>query len=136
MGSKKHPLQNRTNVRIKGGGVKGLLNNVKKNCTFLKCRLPLSISPIFPSGISIVLSVSPIFPVAGSLEETPFSLHWHSFYHISFLDFKSGQKCENLSSSVEEMAVQLSFKELVRNVELWPLIGSLTASDPFVFGKI
>ena len=27
---KKHPLQNRTNVQIKGGGVKGLLNNVKK----------------------------------------------------------------------------------------------------------
>ena len=25
----------------KGGGVKGLLNNVKKNCTFLSCRLPL-----------------------------------------------------------------------------------------------
>ena len=25
----------------KGGGVKGLLNNVKKNCTFLKGRLPL-----------------------------------------------------------------------------------------------
>ena len=24
----------------KGGGVKGLLNNVKKNCTFLSCRLP------------------------------------------------------------------------------------------------
>ena len=34
---KKHPLQNRTNVQIKGGGgAKGLLNNVKKNCTFLK----------------------------------------------------------------------------------------------------
>ena len=26
----------------KGGGVKGLLNNVKKNCTFLKERLPQS----------------------------------------------------------------------------------------------
>ena len=38
----KHPLQNRTNVQIKGGGVKGLLNNVKKNCTFLTWRLPLS----------------------------------------------------------------------------------------------
>ena len=38
---KKHPLQNRTNVQIKGGGVKGLLNNVKKNCTFLKGGLPL-----------------------------------------------------------------------------------------------
>ena len=37
---KKHPLQNRTNVQIKGGGVKGLLNNVKKNCTFLKWWLP------------------------------------------------------------------------------------------------
>ena len=37
---KKYPPQNRTNVQIKGGGVKGLLNNVKKNCTFLKCRLP------------------------------------------------------------------------------------------------
>ena len=37
---KKHPLQNRTNVQIKGGGVKGLLNNVKKNCTFLKGWLP------------------------------------------------------------------------------------------------
>ena len=38
---KKRPLQNRTNVQIKGGGVKGLLNNVKKNCTFLKWGLPL-----------------------------------------------------------------------------------------------
>merc|ERR1711973_941902 len=37
----KHPLQNRTNVQIKGGGVKGLLNNVQKNCTFLKGWLPL-----------------------------------------------------------------------------------------------
>ena len=37
---KKHPLQNRTNVQIKGGGVKGLLNNVQKNCTFLKRWLP------------------------------------------------------------------------------------------------
>ena len=32
---KKHPLQNRTNVQTKGRGVKGHLNNVKKNCTFL-----------------------------------------------------------------------------------------------------
>ena len=31
---KKHPLQNRTNVQIKGGGVKGLLNNVKKKLHF------------------------------------------------------------------------------------------------------
>ena len=40
---KKHPLQNRTNVQIKGGagGVKGLLNNVKKKCTFLARTLPL-----------------------------------------------------------------------------------------------
>ena len=42
---KKHPLQNRTNVQIKGGGVKGLLNNVKKNCTFLKGWLPLVTNP-------------------------------------------------------------------------------------------
>ena len=40
---KKHPLQNRTNVQIKGGGFKGLLNNVQKNCTFLKRGLPLVI---------------------------------------------------------------------------------------------
>ena len=38
---KKHPLQNRTNVQTKEGGVKGLLNNVKKNCTFLNGWLPL-----------------------------------------------------------------------------------------------
>ena len=39
---KKHPLQNRTNVQIKGGGgIKGLLNNVQKNCTFLKGWHPL-----------------------------------------------------------------------------------------------
>ena len=38
---KKHPLQNRTNVQIKGGGVKGLLNNVQKNCTFLTGGHPL-----------------------------------------------------------------------------------------------
>ena len=31
-------------VQTKGGGVKGLLNNVKKNCTFLSCRLPLHAS--------------------------------------------------------------------------------------------
>ena len=31
---KKHPLQNRTNVQIKGGGVKGLLNNVQKTALF------------------------------------------------------------------------------------------------------
>ena len=38
---KKHPLQNRTNVQIKGGGgAKGFLNNVQKNCTFLKGWLP------------------------------------------------------------------------------------------------
>ena len=39
----KHPLQNRTNVQTKGGGegVKGLLNNVQKNCTFLNGWLPL-----------------------------------------------------------------------------------------------
>ena len=43
---KKHPLQNRTNVQIKGGGVKGLLNNVKKNCTFLKGGLPLEEGPL------------------------------------------------------------------------------------------
>ena len=33
---KKYPPQNRTNFQKKGGGVKGLLNNVQKNCTFLK----------------------------------------------------------------------------------------------------
>ena len=39
---KKHPLQNRTNVQIKGGGeVKGLLNNVQKNFTFPSRWLPL-----------------------------------------------------------------------------------------------
>ena len=27
-------------VQTKGGGVKGLLNNVQKNCTFLKWGLP------------------------------------------------------------------------------------------------
>ena len=43
---KKHPLQNRTNVQIKGGGVKGLLNNVQKNCTFLTGGHPLCIDVI------------------------------------------------------------------------------------------
>ena len=39
---KKHPLQNRTNVQIKGGGgAKGLLNNVQKNITFPPGWLPL-----------------------------------------------------------------------------------------------
>ena len=38
---KKPPPQNRTNVQIKGGGgAKGLLNNFKKNCTFLKWGHP------------------------------------------------------------------------------------------------
>ena len=30
------------NVQTKGGGVKGFLNNVKKNCTFLTRWLPLA----------------------------------------------------------------------------------------------
>ena len=38
---KKHPLQNRTNVQIKGGGVKGLLNNVHRNCTIGIRWLPI-----------------------------------------------------------------------------------------------
>ena len=39
---KKHPLQNRTNVQIKGGGGgKGLLKNFQKNSTFLKGGHPL-----------------------------------------------------------------------------------------------
>ena len=38
---KKHPLQNRTNVQIKGGGVKGVLNKVQKNCVFLSGWHPL-----------------------------------------------------------------------------------------------
>ena len=42
---KKHPLQNRTNVQTKGGGVKGLLNNVKKNCTFLMDGFPNTCNP-------------------------------------------------------------------------------------------
>ena len=37
---KKHPLQNRTNVQIKGGGVKGLLNNVKKIALFWNDGFP------------------------------------------------------------------------------------------------
>ena len=37
---KKYPPQNRTNVQIKGGGVKGLLNNVQKNITFPPGWLP------------------------------------------------------------------------------------------------
>ena len=38
---KKHPLQNRTNVQIKGGGgAKGLLNNVKKTALFLHGGFP------------------------------------------------------------------------------------------------
>ena len=36
----KHPLQNRTNVQIKGGGIKGLLNNVKKTAIFLRDGFP------------------------------------------------------------------------------------------------
>ena len=43
---KKHPLQNRTNVQIKGGGVKGLLNNVQKNITFPPRWLPLDVCHI------------------------------------------------------------------------------------------
>ena len=41
---KKHPLQNRTNVQIKGGGVKGLLNNVKKTALFWKDGFPKTLS--------------------------------------------------------------------------------------------
>ena len=47
---KKHPLQNRTNVQTKGGGVKSLLNNVKKNCTFLNEWLPLAVSVVSVRG--------------------------------------------------------------------------------------
>ena len=54
---KKHPLQNRTNVQIKGRGVKGLLNNVKKNCNFLKRWLPLSISVDYIYDFSPIISI-------------------------------------------------------------------------------
>ena len=41
-GAKNTPLQNRTNVQIKGGGgAKGLLNNVQKKITFPPGWLPL-----------------------------------------------------------------------------------------------
>ena len=40
---KKHPPQNRTNVQIKGGGVKGLLNNVKKKLHFSERRASLTL---------------------------------------------------------------------------------------------
>ena len=45
---KKHPLQNRTNVQLKGG-VKGLLNNVKKTALFLADGFPYSTFIIFKS---------------------------------------------------------------------------------------
>ena len=39
---KKYPPQNRTNVQIKGGGVKGLLNNVQKKLHFFETTASLS----------------------------------------------------------------------------------------------
>ena len=58
---KKHPLQNRTNVQIKGGGGgKGLLNNVQKNCTFLKWGLPL-VRQFDPGKISPTRAKNSVF---------------------------------------------------------------------------
>ena len=42
------------NVQTKGGGVKGLLNNVKKNCTFLNGWLPLgALQKLFGGFLSV-----------------------------------------------------------------------------------
>ena len=47
---KKHPLQNRTNVQIKGGGVKGLLNNVQKTALFLADGFPNKVFNCYFTG--------------------------------------------------------------------------------------
>ena len=40
------------------GGVKGLLNNVKKNCTFLTCRLPLeTYTNIIPTTQGVEMAI-------------------------------------------------------------------------------
>ena len=62
---KKHPLQNRTNVQIKGGGVKGLLNNVKKNCTFLTGRLPLKCIVEYGTKLFINVTLQQLFIRSG-----------------------------------------------------------------------
>ena len=43
---KKHPLQNRTNVQIKRGGVKGLLKNVQKKLHFFERSASLTVEPL------------------------------------------------------------------------------------------
>ena len=54
---KKHPLQNRTIVQTKGGGVKGLLNNVQKNCTFLNGWLPLCVVLLNKQALALTSTV-------------------------------------------------------------------------------
>ena len=49
-------------VQTKGGGVKGLLNNVKKNCTFLT-RLHKASLIVLPSGPQRVKEERLVFPV-------------------------------------------------------------------------
>ena len=54
-------------VQTKGGGVKGLLNNVKKNCNVFRCRLPLwwhwwclmASSGLLPAGCKSKDNVTP-----------------------------------------------------------------------------
>ena len=58
----KHPLQNRTNVQIKGGGgVKGLLNNVQKNITFPPGWLPLLPSFLVNTKTRLEMEIAPSY---------------------------------------------------------------------------
>ena len=62
--------------RKEGGGVKGLLNNVKKNCTFLKGWLPLGvIGPALNAGINDIEHIR------------NFSGHWSGWQRLVILFF-------------------------------------------------
>ena len=51
----------------KGGGVKGLLNNVKKNCTFIKEWLPLVSSSNFDLAWSTAFSFAALLLVMATV---------------------------------------------------------------------
>ena len=138
---KKHPLQNRTNVQIKGGGgVKGLFKNVQKNCTFLKWGLPLLSyclfvwTPMWKFYIKKVEGEEDIFVFKMSAVTSPkynqknlaiyinlplrtqlvFVIYFISILQFSLENWSSRQNCTLFQSCVQKMKISSVWQFLAK----------------------
>ena len=84
---KKHPLQNRTNVQIKGGGVKGLLNNVKKKLHF-SYRM---------ASLSLILNFLIIVALVITIYVASFGPHFKEHFNIETCELKVANVAERTS---------------------------------------